>query len=104
MDSLRFENIESAQEFVNLLIEAVEDSRKEVGADIAETNVNHDSRRRDALLLVAHQLNMLAGHLAKSSHILNDLSRIERLLHQEGSSVCERSPDKAAATSDGIDW
>jgi hypothetical protein len=104
MDSLPFETIESAQQFVNLLIEAIEDSRKDVEADIAETRVNDNSRCRDALLLVAHQLNMLSSHLAKSSHILNDLRSLERLLYREGISVYRKDPDKAASTSHGIDW
>ena len=104
MEKSPFETIESAQEYVDLLIQSLHESRKDIDADIAETGGNGMTRRRDALLLVAHQLNMLSSHLAKSSRILNDLRSLRRLLLDERDLASPPAPIKEPAASDDIGW
>lgn len=94
MENSPFETIESAQEFLQLLTEEVDSSRKEIEADLAETGENGNTRHRDALLLVAHQLNMLSTHLSNSRRILNDLRSLRRLLLEERTLAAKTSPSR----------
>jgi hypothetical protein len=80
MENLTFESIESAKQLIELMIEDVKISRKEIDADIAQAEQDNAKRRRDALLVVAHKLNLLSAHLTNSSRILNDLRSLRRLL------------------------
>ncbi len=77
-----FDNIESAQEYVDLLLEAIEEARREVDSDIAAAK-NHADRKRQALQLVALNLNKLSSQIKKSRRILNDLRILRRLLLEE---------------------
>lgn len=79
MDSKPFESIESTQEFVELLLQAVEDATQEVQGDLEGA----EDRRREALLLVYHKLHILSGHISTSRRILNDLRTLRRLLLEE---------------------
>ena len=97
MKKLPFESIESAQQFVTLLIEAVNESRNEIDSDIDKARKEKAGRRRDALLLVAHQLNLLSMHLAKSSRILNDLRSLRRLLLTESGGPVQAVPTEVVA-------
>ncbi len=78
-----FDNIESAQEYVALLLEAIEEAQRDVGAELELTTGPQAERRRQALQLVAHNLNKLAFHISKSRRILNDLRTLRRLLFEE---------------------
>jgi hypothetical protein len=78
-----FDNIESSQEFVCLLAEAVEVTLAEVEADIALAGADGAERRIEALQLVAFKLNKLSGHMTASRRILNDLRSLRRLLLEE---------------------
>jgi|HigsolmetaAR201D_1030396.scaffolds.fasta_scaffold11600_2 hypothetical protein len=80
-----FDSIESAHEFVELLLEAVNESEQEVAADIEDADRKDLQRRKEALLLVAHKLKCLSGHLTKSRRLLNDLRLLRRLLLEERS-------------------
>lgn len=75
-----FENIESAQEFVSLLIESIEEAKQDVEAEITQPQ---PERRMQALQLVAYNLEKLAGHMMTSQRILNDLRTLRRLMYQE---------------------
>lgn len=75
-----FENIESAQEFVELLAEAIEEARQDVEADIGRPQ---PERRMQALQLVSYNLAKLSQHIGTSHRILNDLRTLRRLLLQE---------------------
>jgi hypothetical protein len=75
-----FENIESAQQFVELLCEAIEEARREVEAEVARPQ---PERRLEALQLVSYNLAKLSMHLSTSHRILNDLRTLRRLLFQE---------------------
>jgi F0F1-type ATP synthase membrane subunit b/b' len=79
MDSTPFESIESTQEFVELLLEAIDDAGREVQNDLESA----EERRREALLLVSHKLDKLSHHVTASRRILNDLRTLRRLLLDE---------------------
>jgi hypothetical protein len=51
-----FDNIESAQQFVELLIEAIEESRRNMDADIALSESNRSERQKQTLRLVSNNL------------------------------------------------
>lgn len=76
-----FDTIESAQEFLVLLREAVEDARLNAEADIVVDSKS--SRRHDALRLVLYKLEKLEQHLKVSGRLLNDLRTLRRLLLEE---------------------
>ena len=78
-----FDNIESARQFVELLIEAIEESRRDVNADIALLEGNRSGRTKQALQLVSANLAKLSQHMTTSRRILNQLRTLRRLLLQE---------------------
>jgi hypothetical protein len=75
-----FDNIESALEYVNYLLEAAEDAHKEIEMQIELSTDVKLARRKQALQLVSHKLAMLASHINSSRRILRDLRTLRRLL------------------------
>ena len=90
-----FDNIESAEQFVKLLIEAIKESRRDVDAEIARGEANRSGRSMKALQLVSTNLAKLSQHMTTSRRILNHLKTLRRLLLQE------RRPDSTLQTGDG---
>jgi hypothetical protein len=78
-----FDNIESAEQFVKLLIEAINESKRDVDADIALAESNRSERSKKALQLVSTNLAKLGQALTTSRRILNHLRTLRRLLLQE---------------------
>jgi len=78
-----FDNIESALQFVELLIEAIEESRRDVDADIALSENNHSGRSKRALQLISTNPAKLRQHITRSRRILNHLRTLRQLLLQE---------------------
>ncbi len=78
-----FDNIESAQQFVGLLIEAIEESRADVDADIARAESNLSERQKQALRLVSDTLVKLSHQMTTSRRMLNDLRTLRRILLEE---------------------
>ena len=78
-----FDNIESAEQFVKLLIEAIKESKHDVDAEVALAEVNHTGRSKKALQLVSANLTKLSQHMTTSRRILNHLKTLRRLLLQE---------------------
>jgi hypothetical protein len=78
-----FDNIESAQQFVELLIEAIEESKRDVDADITQGENSRSERQKEALHLVSDTLAKLSEHMTSSRRILNDLRTLRRMLLQE---------------------
>ncbi len=88
-----FDNIESAQQFVELLSEAIEEARREVDADCL---IEQRERQLQALQLVSFKLNKLAGHISAAHRLLNDLRTLRRLLLGERSlEMGEEPPEEA---------
>ena len=79
-----FDTIESAQEFLGLLREAVEEAKQTAEADIFEGD-SRTERKSDALRLVLYKLGKLEQHLKVSGRLLNDLRTLRRLLLEERS-------------------
>jgi hypothetical protein len=75
-----FDSVESAQQFVELLAEAIEEARGEVDAAV---EVPQAERRLEALRLVSFKLSRLSLHMAASRRLLNDLRTLRRLLLAE---------------------
>lgn len=78
-----FDSVESTHEYVELLVESIEEAQREVDADIVLAVRNGIHRREQALRLVAHNLGRLHFHTVRSRRILNDLRSLRRLLLQE---------------------
>jgi len=78
-----FDNIESARQFVELLIEAIEESKRDVDADIVLAESNGSGRSSKALQLVSANLAKLNRHMATSRRILSRLKTLRRLLLRE---------------------
>ena len=77
-----FDNVESAHEYVRLLLETIADAKAELAADIAASADKRD-RRLEALRVIHYKLEKLDGHLRSSSRLLNDLRSLRRLLLEE---------------------
>lgn len=80
MPETPFDNVESAQRYVALLIEAVEEGRKEVQEDIGSADATEGGRQLEALRLVDHKLHQLSVHLRGAKRTLNDLRMLRRVL------------------------
>lgn len=91
-----FENIESAQQFVELLHDAIEEARQEVEAEVGRPQ---PQRRLQALQLVSYNLAKLSLHMDTSRRILNDLRTLRRLLYQERALL--EKPAESAEAAEG---
>jgi hypothetical protein len=81
-----FDNIESAQEYVNYLLEATQEAHKQIETEIERAADVKLARRRQALQLVSYKLAKLESHITVSRHILKDLKTLRRLLLEERAS------------------
>ena len=79
-----FERIESAHEYVRLLVSQVEEVRSDIQTDIADAEREQATRRLDALQVVDYKLKQLQQYLGASSRVLNDLRMLRRLLLADG--------------------
>jgi hypothetical protein len=91
-----FDNIESAQQFVQLLGEAIEEARREVEADSAQ---EHPARQLQALQLVSYKLARLSDHINASYRLLNDLRTLRRLLMGERTHEADEEPPEQSQTA-----
>ena len=88
-----FDNIESALEYVNHLLEATREARDQIEMEILRATNPQLARRKQALQLVNYKLDKLSSHIATSRRILNDLRMLRRLLLEE-----RKTPDPSAIT------
>ena len=93
MRTTPFDSIESAQEYVALLAEQVDDVKSDILGEIGLAVENGADRRVDALRVVDYKLKQLADHLGATRRILRDLRALQRLLTREEPDVeaAERS-------------
>ena len=102
-----FDSIESSHEYVALLAEMIEESRRDVEAEIALANHENADRRKEALQLVSYSLAKLSIHMSSSRRILNDLRTLRRLLLGEREAT-DRSTGgtrfSAGASARDIKW
>jgi hypothetical protein len=78
-----FDNIESALEYVNHLLEAAREAREQIGKEVLRAAHPQLARRKQALQLAHYKLDKLSSHIAASRRILNDLRTLRRLLLEE---------------------
>jgi hypothetical protein len=69
--------------YVQLLIEAIEESKRDVDADIARAESNRLERQKRALQLVSANLAKLSQAMTTSRRILKHLRTLRRLLLEE---------------------
>jgi hypothetical protein len=75
-----FDNIENAYEYVNQLLAATNEAQSEIETELLRVTDPQLARRQQALQLVKYKLTQLASHIAASRRILNDLTKLRRLL------------------------
>ncbi len=75
-----FDSIESAQDFLVLLSEAIEDAVIHVKDDQKAGQDAQQLRRVEALNLALYKLKLLHEHIDKSRRLLKDLGSIRRIL------------------------
>ena len=78
-----FDNIENAQDYITLLLEATKEALDEIEAEFQRANTKQLERRKQAMQMVSYKLNTLTSHLTTSRRILNDLRMLRRLLLEE---------------------
>jgi len=78
-----FDNIEGSHEYVAMLAEAIVEARQEIEEEVRLAEKEGAERRKQAMLLVAHNLDKLNLHISASRRILNDLRTLRRLLLAE---------------------
>jgi hypothetical protein len=89
-----FGTIESAQIYLRLLGEAVDEARETVQEDIRGSARDMDFERRlEALRVVEYKLLQLRVHLGATARLLNDLRRLERLLLGSASDDAHRTAE-----------
>ena len=66
-----------------MLVEVIAEAQADVEAEIGIALSERAPRRREALQIVAFNLNKLASHMTASRRILNDLRTLQRLLLEE---------------------
>ncbi len=88
-----FDNIESALEYVNHLLEATREAKDQIETEILRAANPQLARRKQALQLVNYKLDKLSSHVAVSRRILNDLRTLRRLLLEE-----RKTPNSSAVS------
>jgi hypothetical protein len=78
-----FENIESAHEYVGLLLEALTKATDTIAQEIGTPSEMARDRHLDALRLVDYKLKTLERHLTVSKRLLTDLRTLRRYLFDE---------------------
>jgi hypothetical protein len=83
-DRTPFDSIEGSLEYLHLLREVIEKTRKDVEGDVAAAAAEEGAARRlQALRLVVYKLDRLAFHMDAGHRTLNDLRTLKRLLLNE---------------------
>lgn len=78
-----FDSIEGSLEYLELLREVIEKTRRTVEADAEAAAAAGAARRQEALRLVLYKLDRLVFHMDASHRMLNDLRTLRRLLFGE---------------------
>ncbi len=92
-----FGSIESAQEFLGLLAEAVAETKQDVANDIQDCGNSNGSRRTEALKIAAYDLEVLEYHIYRSKRLLNDLRMLRRILLEQRGVPAVQLPSVPAA-------
>ena len=82
-----FATIESAQEYIALLIQAISESQEAVANDIQTQSASGSARHLEALNLIGYNLDKLNMYVKRSRRILNDLRTLRRLMHEKHAKI-----------------
>ena len=85
-----FDRIESAHEYVGLLLQAIEQTASEVGQDLGEAYSGTSPQRYEAFRLIAYKLEQLRIHIDASYRQLHDLRLLHCALEDEHSAAVAR--------------
>jgi hypothetical protein len=83
VDTGPFDTIESAQDFMALLRDSIDDTRQDVERDLIAATTGHEDRLTQALRLTLMKMNQLASAVDRSQRLLNDLRTLRRLIFNE---------------------
>ena len=83
-----FDSIESAQEYLKLLEEAILEATEMIESDIVAQREHACRRTTDAMRLASYNLSKLAHHVSVSCRILNDLRMLRRILVEQETNIC----------------
>jgi hypothetical protein len=89
-----FESIESAYQFLDLLLDTVRKEAVAAEKMAATSSAMMSSRHRDALRLVDYKLRSLTNHLSTSRRLVNDLRTLRRYLLDERNSAPVATADE----------
>jgi hypothetical protein len=92
-----FASIESAYEYLALLLDSVDEARGDLDAEVALAVAAGAERRLEAIQLATYKLSQLKVHLTTSRRLLNDLRAIRRLVFGEREAEAAAPPDGRAA-------
>ncbi len=92
-----FDTVESAHQYVHLLLEAITEGKDEIRLDLEAALRARSDRRAEALRLVQFKLSKLEQHLHASGRLLNDLRTLRRLLLEERAEVVASLADRSPA-------
>ena len=96
-----FESIEGALEYVDLLLEAVQEAQQQVEGEITLASSLQLARRKQALQLASYKLDKLSAHVTGSRRVLNDLRTLRRLLLEERQSTTQASVGSRGTAASG---
>jgi hypothetical protein len=97
-----FDSIEGAHQYIQLLLEALSEGKREIQADLNAASKEDSDRRVEALRLVEFKLAKLEQLLHSSSRLLNDLRTLRRLLLEERSGL--EPVNQEPPTDEGSTW
>ena len=78
-----FSTIESAQEFLALLGDAIDESLDEAGRHLAACAARERQAHVDAWRVVLHKMTTLSSHVAHSRRLAEELRTLRDLLHNQ---------------------
>ena len=98
--SAPFHSIESAQEFLALLGETIDDALDEVQQELTACAMRQQPRQVDAWRIVLFTTKKLGTHVAASRRLLNDLRTLRNLLHRNISApTADRNPQPSPSAT-----
>ncbi len=97
-----FHSIESAHEFMTLLVATIKEAKQELEADIEREDKLNPSRRLDALRVALYNLKKLELDINRSRRLLNDLRTLRRLLLDERTSAPAPSKSSEIVHSEAV--
>jgi hypothetical protein len=77
-----FGTIESAQQFLALLSEKIDEAADEVRRELTVCTTPEEERRKEAWQLVLYTMTKLSSHIRNGRRLMNDLRTLRNLLHR----------------------